>query len=491
MTGNVTTTHVSGGLTFSDIIPDRVHAKVGVAEGGEANTVYLIGNYNQAKNIFVKGELLDSLEQHFSEFDDSKGQNPVPVLCIRPVNDSVGIVKPPVKVGTGLAAIPTITGTPTGSRVVKIKITKAGASGTAEYRKSLDGGITYGVTQVTPASETNIVLDAGISVAFEDDVVDVDSTFELGDVWTFEIVGPGATNVSKLAAIALLKREYDAYWIHVIGEASRAFAVSVDSILTEMEDLHHPCFAILEGRKMATSGETVTEYYQSLLNEYDPFYSDRVSIVCAEGRYISGGIANAGGYSIVKADGTLGEWRNAATLLCAKLAAGAPNVSAAYVKDMRSLTMSEIRYWNEGYRDYMDTLHDARLVVLKEYDDYAGIYIARDRIKSHPDSDFVEIPERRRADKMHRIVYRESLPFLNQDTDIRAGLGGLEYIKATCDAKISQEMEQAGRAEINSHKIILDPDKSFKLTKILKAQLTMYVAGRVAAIEWTTSFAQV
>ena len=103
----------------------------------------------------------------------------------------------------------------------------------------------------------------------------------------------------------------------------------------------------------------------------------------------------------------------------------------------------------------------------------------------------MEIPERRRADKMHRIVYRESLPFLNQDTDIRAGLGGLEYIKATCDAKISQEMEQAGRAEINSHKIILDPDKSFKLTKILKAQLTMYVAGRVAAIEWTTSFAQV
>jgi hypothetical protein len=63
---------------------------------------------------------------------------------------------------------------------------------------------------------------------------------------------------------------------------------------------------------------------------------------------------------------------------------------------MVSLTFSEIRHWNEGYRDYMELLHDKRHCVLKEYNDYPGIFIARDRIKSHPDSDFIEIPERRR-----------------------------------------------------------------------------------------------
>lgn len=129
----------------------------------------------------------------------------------------------------------------------------------------------------------------------------------------------------------------------------------------------------------------------------------------------------------------------------------------------------------------MDTLHDKRLIVLKEYDDYPGIFIARDRIKSHPDSDFVEIPERRRADKMHRIVYRESLPFLNGDLATTK----LDYIKSVCDSAISYQMEQVGNPEITAHKIIFDYDKK---NRILKARLIMYVVGRVNAIEWTTSF---
>ncbi len=49
-------------------------------------------------------------------------------------------------------------------------------------------------------------------------------------------------------------------------------------------------------------------------------------------------------------------------------------------------------------------------------------------------------------------------------------------------------MEQPGRTEINSHAIILDPDKTFATTKILKARLRMFVANRLNAIEWETSF---
>ncbi|EMN48806.1 hypothetical protein LEP1GSC088_3933 [Leptospira interrogans str. L1207] len=108
----------------------------------------------------------------------------------------------------------------------------------------------------------------------------------------------------------------------------------------------------------------------------------------------------------------------------AKIAATSVNVSIGYVKDMRSLTFSEIRYWDEGYRNYMDLLHDMGLMVLKQYDDYDGIFIARDKIKASSDSDFKELLERRRADKMHRILYRESLQFLNMDTEVDSGSGG-------------------------------------------------------------------
>lgn len=154
-------------------------------------------------------------------------------------------------------------------------------------------------------------------------------------------------------------------------------------------------------------------------------------------------------------------------------------------------SFSEIRYWNEGYKDYMDSMHDMRLTVLKEYDDYPGIFIAGDKIKSHPDSDFVEIPERRRADKMHRIVYRESLPFLNGELAVANNATSFDYLKVTCDAAIDSEMKQTGRPEIADHKIILDPDKTFISTQILIARLIMFVPGRLKAIEWTTSFSRI
>lgn len=487
-TGYVSTYHKSGGLTFSDVKYDRVSAKIGQAETGDANTVYTINNYLQAETIFGKGDLLDSIKQYFEEFNLETNQKPVPLLCVRPDNDQPGVVNTPSLEGTGTGT-PTIDGTPTGFRTVKLKFTKGGAHETAEYRKSTDGGVSYGVPIVTPVSGDPIALDVGVTATFEDDIVNAADTFIKGDIWTFEIEGPTPSTSSMLTAVKTIKREYDLYWFHVIHPADRAFCVSVNTILAEMETQHNlPTFAVLEA-KGKTEAQTVDEYMLWLQSEFDPFESDRVCIVCAEGRYIQGGITAAGGYKTVKADSSKGVWKNAATMLTAKIAAGAPNVSAGYVQEMRSLTISEIRYWNEGYRNFMDTLHDMKLTVLKEYNDYEGVYIAKDRIKCGADSDFAELPERRRADKMQRLVYHNSLQFLNQDTNPDSGSGGIDYINAYVSGKISAEMQIPGSAEITKHELVFDPDKDFDRTGVLKVLLTMYVARRINAIEWTTTFA--
>jgi len=488
-TPDVITTHQDGGLGNSDFIPDRVHAKIGQAEGGDADTIYLIRNYAQGKNIFGAGALVDALRQHFEEFDELQGQRPAPVLAVRPANDTAGSIGIPVHTaGTGLAALPTTAGTVTGSRIVVLKFTKAGAHATAEYRRSTDGGQTFEAPVVTPASGEPISLAVGATATFTNHGTPAD-TFHVGDIYTFTITGPSPSNSARLDALDVLLKEYRMYWVHVIGGATRAFAVSVSQVLETMETENHlPIFAVLEGLPK-TSG-TVEEYMQSLVDEWDPFVHSRVAIVTAEGRYIPGGIRAFGGFGAVyDAGDTIGSWRNAATLLCAKLAAGAPNVSAGYVKIHRSLTMSEIRYWEEGYQDYMDVLHDMGLTVLKKYDDYEGIFIAKDRIKAAGDSDFRDIPERRRADKMHRIAYQNSLQFLNQDTEARSGSGGLEYIQATIDQAISDAMEKPGAAEISGHAIKLDPEKTFATTKILEADLVMFIKGRINGIRWRTSFA--
>lgn len=485
-TPNVSTFHQDGGFNFNDVKPDRVSSKIGNAELGDANRIYVINNAPQARNVFGGGALVDSLEQYFEEFDPSKGQQPIPILALRPTNDLAGSVETPVKSGTGEAAVPSTTGNPTGTRKVILKFTKGGAHETAEFRKSVDGGITFSAPMVTPASATPITLDVGVTATFTN-ASTPENTFQAGDTWTFDLVGPSASTASILEGLENFSREYRSNWIHIIGGVERSFAMSANVILNSMATTEHlPTFLILEARGKEDS-ETINEYFQYLQDEWDPFQSDRISIVIAEGRYIKGGVAAAGGYQAVKSS-VLGTWRNAATMLTAKLASGAVNVSAGYVKDMRSLTFSEIRYWNEGYRDYMDLLHDMGLVVLKEYDDFDGIYIARDKIKAGSDSDFKEIPERRRADKMHRILHKESIPFLNADSEVSSGSGGLDFVKATVDKKISEEMEQPGRAEITGHEIVLDPDKTFATTKILKAKCRMFIRGRIAAIEWTTSF---
>ncbi|WP_017850474.1 DUF2586 family protein [Leptospira interrogans serovar Szwajizak] len=490
-TGNVTTYHQDGGINFNDVKPDHVGSKVGTAETGDANRVYVINNTPQAKDVFGRGELVDALEQFFEEFDESKGQKPVPVLCVRPFNDLAGSVGTPTKVGGGEAALPTTSGIPTGSRVVVLKITKAGACGIAEYRKSVDAGANFSTPLIIPSSGSAISLDVGVSTTFTNASTPA-NTFQLGDTFTFIITGPSASNASRLAAIEVLKREYGSYWIHVLGPASRAFAMSCNVILEEMETEHHlPSFMILETRSKNES-ESIPQYFQYIQDEFEPFVSPkgRVMIAVGEARYIKGGVNPSGGYSAVKSAGdSIGAWRNFATMATAKIAATPVNVSIGYVKDMRSLTFSEIRYWDEGYRNYMDLLHDMGLMVLKQYDDYDGIFIARDKIKAGSDSDFKELPERRRADKMHRILYRESLQFLNMDTEVDSGSGGLDYLKAYIDSKISAEMESPGRKEISGHEIVLDPNKTFNTDRILKAKCKMYVSNRTKAIEWETSFA--
>lgn len=237
-TGDVSTYHQDGGINFNDVKPDRVGSKVGTAETGDANRIYVINNAPQARDVFGTGELVCSLEQFFEEFDESKGQKPVPVLCVRPESDLPGSVGTPTKTGTGLAALPTIAGTPTGTRSVVLKITKDGAHGTAEYRKSVDGGENFSSPVITPASGSPISLDVGVTATFVN-VSAPANTFKVGDTYTFAITGPTASTASRLTAIETLKREYRSYWIHVLGPATRAFAMSCNAILDEMETEHH------------------------------------------------------------------------------------------------------------------------------------------------------------------------------------------------------------------------------------------------------------
>ncbi|EKP13434.1 DUF2586 family protein [Leptospira borgpetersenii] len=492
--GSVSTTHVSGGLGNSFPYEDKVHAKIGEAEGYDPNIPILISSYQQGKDVFKQGELVDALKQHFEEFDETLGEVPVPVLCIRPANDQTGSVDPviPGPGNTGTAPTPTVAGTPTGNRSVVIRVSKAGALGTAEYRKSENGGETFGPPIVTPGSGV-IALSAGITATFQNGTTPVE-TFHAGDTFRFNIKGPGPSEQSRLLAIQALKTVDQGNtpfcWLHHLGGVSRSFATSVSVLLEEMRTQNlFRIFAVLETDRK-TDAESIESYFLRIQDEWDSFENERVCVVGAEGNYIPGGIESQGGWNAsLELAGTIGVWRNAATFLCARLAAHRVNVSAAWVAKNKSRTFIGIRYWNEGYKGYQTAFDDLGLTILQIYPDYQGVFIASDNLMAGPTSDFQNIPELRRANKMHRIVYRESLPFLKSDTETNSGSGGLDLLKATIDAKVSSEMERAGEAELSGHEIKLQPIKTINGRKILPATLKMFIKNRIDAIQWSTEFA--
>lgn len=488
-TGDVSTYHASGGICATSYSVDRVHAKVGTAEGGNANQIYLISNAAQARNTFTKGPLVDALTQHFEEFNEDAGEQAVPVLAVRPDNDTAGSVDVEASAdNTGSAPVPTTSGTVNATKTVLIVVTKEGACGTAEYKRSIDGGKTYETPLVFPASGDTISLTAGVTATFTDYTTPAD-TFDVGDTFTFTLTAPTPSTSSVLTAIDSLKQEYRAYFIHVMYETDLALAVSLSTVADDFADTYHNPMRIITEALSKEDAETVSEYYARLMTEYESFFSDRVMIVAWEGYYISGGVEVAGGYEAIESLGTTGEWRNAATFLAARAAASSVNESTAWVSKNRSRTFSKIRYWSEGYQDYYDAMDDMRLVVGKVYDNYPGVFIASDKIKSHPDSDFIELPEGRRADKMHRIVRSTTLPYLHADAETESSSGGIDAVEAAVNAAVSKEMMTAGSKEISSAKVTLDPDGTYVQDQILIAKMQMGIKGRTQSIEWTTSFA--
>lgn len=495
---SVTTTHQSGGLNNSEGFEDRIHAKIGEAELGEPNKYKLIFSTQEAKDYFGQGPLVDSLQQHFEEFDEAAGEVPVPVLAGRPASDTVGTVEPaiPSETNTGSAVAPTVSGNPTGSRKVVLRFTKAGALGAAEVRKSEDGGVNFAPPVILPLSGV-IALAVGASATFTNATTPAD-TFKVGDTWTFIINAPSASMASVLECVNSLKQLDQAdnpfYFIHVIKGVNRATAVAIGQLLLEMrnEKLFR-LFAVLEveGKLTTPVAETVPAYFQRIQDEWDSFRSENVCVVSAEGRYIAGGIESAGGWNAAKEISEANEiYRNAATFLSARIAASRVNESAAWVKKNKSRTFIGIRYWNGAYNTYLKPLDSIGLTMLQMYPDERGVFIASDNLMAAADSDFKNIPEMRRKNKLERIIYKTSLPFLKMDTETNSGSGGLDAVKAYCDKAVSESMEKPGESELSGHEIVFGKIKKVGNQKVLPATIKMFIKDRLDAIQWTTQFGQ-
>ena len=268
---------VDGGIGRTPKGADGIHLKVGIAEGGEVNKIYEANSYYDAERILKKGPLLDAIRVYFNEFSSEKRQEPVKIYFALAERDQPGKLSTVEHTGTGKATR-ALSGMSAGAREFIVEIVKGGASGTATYRKSSDGGNTFSEEFTTPASGSMIDMGAGVNIAFTDHTTPAES-FIAGDRYVFSSTAPGASTGSILDAVNASKQTHEAKFVHVVGPKDKAFWASISQIADDWErDYHDHKVFILETSSRENS-ETVKAWAEARINESIGFYHKRV-IVC-------------------------------------------------------------------------------------------------------------------------------------------------------------------------------------------------------------------
>lgn len=467
--GDVTVNLVDGGLGNLPQGADGIHLKVGIAEGGDANTLYEIGSYLEAKAILISGPLLEAIQTYYLEFSKEKGQVAPKMYIVRPENDVVGSIGEITHVGTGGATSAT-SGAPTATRTFIVEILKDGAPGTATYRKSSDGGKSWSDEMIAPASGVAINIGSGCSIAFTAAATPADS-FKAGDTYTFATAGPTASVNSLVAAINTAKQEYNIRRVHVIGETQKSFWVTCGGIADDWEMLYKHFVDFHLEAVSRTTEETVETWAMARINEAKSFYHKRVHVSVLQvyssthKKYISLG------------------W-----IAAAKIAAARVHESPGFVDKFAFLTVTEIRDFAElSNRDtgdaWLDLLDNARYTVATQYEDYPGFYISHVNLFCSAESDYTRLQYLRPADKIRRLVRNKIMKFLESPAHAEAGLGGLSSLKVEIDNSISSVMEIKGDREIVSHSTEIDPNQDVLGTGTVYGKVKFKPIGTMEEIE--------
>jgi hypothetical protein len=209
------------------------------------NQVLAITSTKQAKEVFGGGPLPEAIAVAIA-------QGAGLVYAVRANASVAGTIGTVQKTGTGTGNL-SVTGSPNDAYEVVVRITRAGARGTAAFIYSLDGGDTYSPEIAVPSSGTYALPGTGITLTFTDGASG--TSFEVGDTYTFTTTAPAYSLADLNAAIdALFTQAQLRYqFVHVVGAATPTVAAAVDARMGEAAQAHRYIWAMLEAQDLATT----------------------------------------------------------------------------------------------------------------------------------------------------------------------------------------------------------------------------------------------
>lgn len=221
-----------------------VSVKIGPSPVVSSDPVVITGSMtaDKIKNWLglspLADKIMDSVENGASQ-----------ILCI-PVTAStagtIGEVKSDA-IGTGTVAV---SGTPTNSFLLQVKITGKGSLNAAAFQYSLNGGYSFSDEITVPAGGEYVIEEAQLKLTFS---AAENDEFEVGDVFQVATSAPKMTNQDILSAVDKLKDITTTYeYVHIVGETGPELWAAIAEKQKEIKnEWHKPIFLSLRHTKKA------------------------------------------------------------------------------------------------------------------------------------------------------------------------------------------------------------------------------------------------
>lgn len=269
--------------------------------------------------------------------------------------------------GTGPSV--TLTGTAVDTGEWAVKITLAGAVGTAKFRITRDRnnprGATYGPELETAA--TYVIPDTGITVEF------AAGTYVVDTLYTFESVQPGFSNADLGVAIqALLDDSTIAFQVIHVDAGHLVEAADIATLATALS-AEISAAAALKKDFTVLLGGAATETDSDMKAAFPSSFVDSSIVVCARGAWTTG---DAGEGSPKRSQ----SWLAAARAAKGRLSSDLGNHQDGPIEECAALTVDE---YSAAIK-----LRDSRFTVLESSPGESGFFFARGLTMAAPTSQY-------------------------------------------------------------------------------------------------------
>lgn len=240
---DVKETVLDGQLGFSGSSGYGVSIRIGVSPISSDKLITISGDMtaDTIKERLGLSPLADSVM-------DSVQFGAARVYCLPVAASMAGTVGEVTKEAKGGGTV-TAAGSPNNAFAVVVKITAQGTLNTAAFAYSIDGGNTYSDEITVPVAGKYEFPGTGVTVTFAAASDSPETSFQVGDLWSFSTTAPTLSKGDVLAGgpqgQGLPGRNL--MWLHVVGDSDLDMWTAMGKLRDELAaDYHKPLFVLLE-----------------------------------------------------------------------------------------------------------------------------------------------------------------------------------------------------------------------------------------------------